>query len=149
MSDSWRFPYIYILCVALDEDRIQRDGMLDTGVIRETMSPWRSSVLLTKKKDPSGTVVGHRFCISLTKVNHVTIIDPWYHSFIVQLKHLVEPNISLDRAFWHIRIAEEDKKKFAVDNQLYEPNAAPNGPRFAWANLETMFSVLGWCADIF
>ncbi len=120
--------------VALAEVRRQRDDMLKTGIIRPSNSPWRSPVLLIKKKDSGGAVVGHRFCIDLTKVNEKTVKDSYPLPLIGKTVNTLSgskyfSSADLDRAFWQIGIAEQDKQKFAfvVDNQLFEPNVMPFG----------------------
>ena len=45
----------------------QVDDMLQKGIIRETVSPWSSPVVLVKQKNGS-----FRFCVDLRKVNAVT-----------------------------------------------------------------------------
>ena len=49
----------------------QIDEMLKNTFLRPSSSPWRSPVLLVKKKLPDGTVK-YRFCTDLKKVNSVT-----------------------------------------------------------------------------
>ncbi len=120
--------------VAMEEIRAQTAKMLKENVIRPSNSPWRSPVLLVKKKDSGGNVVGHRFCIDLTKVNAVTVKDAYALPLIGRTVDTLSgakffSNGDLDRAFWQVGIKEEDKKKFAfvIDGQLFEPNVMPFG----------------------
>jgi len=48
--------------------------MLKNNVIIPRTSPWRSPVLLVKKKSEDGTIK-YRFCIDLKKVNSITTKD--------------------------------------------------------------------------
>ena len=41
--------------------------MLQKGIVRESVSPWSSAVVLVKKKDG-----GFRFCVDLRKASAVT-----------------------------------------------------------------------------
>ena len=49
----------------------QVNDMLNNNFIRPSTSPWRSPVLLVKKKSEDGTIT-YRFCTDLKKVNSVT-----------------------------------------------------------------------------
>lgn len=120
--------------VAYDEIRKQTAQMLKDKIIRPSSSPWRSPVLLVKKKDSGGNVVGYRFCIDLTKVNAVTVKDSYPLPLISKTVDRLSGSKffssgDLDRAFWQIGLAEEDKEKFAfvMDSKLYEPNVMPFG----------------------
>ena len=120
--------------VAMDEIRKQTNQMIENKIIRPSKSPWRSPVLLVKKKDTSGKVTGYRFCIDLTKVNAVTTKDSYALPLIGKTTDTLcgakyFSNGDLDRAFWQVGIAEEDKEKFSfvVDGKLLEPNVMPFG----------------------
>ena len=120
--------------VAVDEIRSQTAQMLKDNVIRPSKSPWRSPVLLVKKKDMSGKVVGYRFCIDLTKVNAITVKDSYALPLIGKTTDALcgakfFSNGDLDRAFWQVGLREQDKEKFAfvVDGKLLEPNVMPFG----------------------
>ena len=114
---------------AMQEVRDQTAQMLKDKIIRPSKSPWRSPVLLVKKKNAKGQVTGHRFCIDLTKVNEVTIKDSYPLPLIGNTVDTLSgvkyfSSGDLDRAFWQIGLAEEDKEKFAfvLDGKLFEPN---------------------------
>lgn len=120
--------------VAMEEVRKQTAQMIKDKIIRPSKSPWRSPVLLVKKKDASGKVTGYRFCIDLTKVNEVTIKDAYALPLIGKTVDTLSgsryfSNVDLDRAFWQVGLAEKDKEKFAfvLDGQLFEPNVMPFG----------------------
>ena len=105
------------------------DNMLQDEVIRPSESPWASPIVLVTKKD--GTI---RFCIDFRKINDITKKDnfplprtdecidtlagsKWFCSF------------DLNKAYWQVPIAEEDKPKtaFADRSGLYEFNVMPMG----------------------
>ena len=50
---------------------------LEKGIIKESVSPWSSSVVLVKKKDGS-----YRFCVDFRKVNKVTKVDSFPMSLV-------------------------------------------------------------------
>ena len=50
---------------------------LKKGIIKESVSPWSSSVVLVKKKDGS-----YRFCVDFRKVNKVTKVDSFPMSLV-------------------------------------------------------------------
>lgn len=120
--------------VAMQEVRKQTAQMLADKVIRPSKSPWRSPVLLVKKKDSGGKVTGYRFCIDLTKVNAVTIKDTYTLPVIGSTVDTMSgatffSNGDLNRAFWQVGLAEADKEKysFVVDGKIHEPNVMPFG----------------------
>ena len=45
--------------------------MMDTGIVRESSSPYASSLVVVKKKDGS-----NRMCVDYRKLNLITIADP-------------------------------------------------------------------------
>lgn len=107
--------------------------MLKQGVIRPSDSPWRSPVLLVKKKTPDGKVE-YRFCIDLKKVNSVTAKYCYVLPIISETADVLSGSkyfttLDVDRAFWQILVNESDKHKlaFVVDNQLFEFNVMPSG----------------------
>jgi hypothetical protein len=118
----------------MEEIRTQTTKMLKDKIIRPSNSPWRWPVLLVKKKDSGGNVIGHRFCIDLTKVNAVTVKDAYALPLIGRIVDTLSgakffSNGDLDRAFLQVGIKEADKKKlaFVIDGQLFEPNVMTFG----------------------
>ena len=111
--------------------------MAEKGIIRESSSNWCSPVLLIKKSLPDGSIK-YRFCIDLRLVNDATEKDCYT---IPRIDETVDAlcgavffsSMDIDRAFWQIAMAEEDKHKFAfrIDGRLYEPNVMPFGSKNA------------------
>jgi hypothetical protein len=118
--------------------------MLQQGVIRESNSPWRSPVLLIKKKDDQGATK-YRFCVDLRKVNAVTIKDSYS---LPRIDETVDALCGarwfstgdVDRAFWQVGLFEDHKQKtaFVVDGQLYEFNVMPFGSMNAPATFQRL-----------
>ena len=109
--------------------RDEVDKMLEKGVIRQSVSPWSSPIVLVRKKD--GT---WRFCVDFRKVNAVT------HKDAYPLPNIEETLDSLDGAqyfstldlasgYWQVELEEEAKEKtaFATPLGLYEFNVMPFG----------------------
>jgi hypothetical protein len=119
--------------VAREYINTQVNDMLNEGFIHPSTSPWRSPVLLAKKKKEDGTI-GFRFCIDLKKVNAVTIKDSYSLPLIGECVDALSgaqyfSKIDVDRAYWQVRLREEDKCKtaFVVDGNLFEFNLMPFG----------------------
>ena len=111
----------------------QVNNMLETKVIRPSNSPWRSPVLLVKQKNADGTAK-YRFCIDLKRVNAVTTKDSYSLPLIHRSVDVLSgaryfSTFDVDRAFWQVGLAEEDKTKtaFVVNSRLYEFNVMPFG----------------------
>ena len=88
-------------------------------------------MLLVKKKLPDGTVT-YRFCIDLKKINSVTNKGSYTLPIISETRDALSGSEYLttgdiDRAFWQVGVAEEDKPKtaFVVNGKLYESNVMP------------------------
>ena len=69
-------------------------GMLETGVIRESSSPWAAPIVLVRKKDSSW-----RFCVDYRKLNAVT------HKDAYPLPRIEESLTCLQKATWYSTIA--------------------------------------------
>lgn len=111
----------------------QVDEMLKNKIIRPINSEWRSPVLLVKKKSQEGPVQ-YRFRIDLKKVNEITTKDCYSLPRIGNTGEALSGSnyfakMDVDRAFWQISIAEEDKKKtaFVIEGKLYEFETMPLG----------------------
>ena len=76
----------------------QRDEMLKMNVIRESNSPWRSPVLLVRKKADDGSIQ-YRFCIDLKKVNGLTCKDCYSLPSTLNGAQIFS-TLDVDRAFW-------------------------------------------------
>ena len=119
--------------IAQEHLRAQVIDMMKKDIIRESNGSWRSPVLLIKKIDENG-VVQYRFCIDLRKVNEVTVKDAYSLPRIDESADALAGSkffstMDINRAFWQVPLAEEDKKKtgFMVEGRLYEFNVMPFG----------------------
>ena len=114
--------------VARENMNSQVNEMLKKNFIRPSVSPWRSPVLLVKKKMTDGSI-GFRFCIDLKKVNSVTLKDSYS---LPRISDSVDAlcgaeyftKLDVDRAFWQVGLREEDKCEtaFIMDGNLFEFN---------------------------
>jgi hypothetical protein len=131
---QYQYP---IPSIAKEPMREQVNDMIKKNIVRDSTSSWCSPVLLIKKLLPDGTIK-YRFCIDLRKVNEVTAKDCYA---IPRIDETVDAlcgssffsSMDVDRAFWQIAMAEQDKHKFAfrVDGRLLEPNVMPFGSKNA------------------
>jgi hypothetical protein len=130
-------PQYPIPSMAQEAMREQVQDMVDKNIIRDSSSNWCSPVLLIKKILADGSIK-YRFCIDLRKVNDATEKDCYS---LPRIDETVDAlcgaqffsSMDIDRAFWQIAMAEEDKHKFAfrVDGRLFEPNVMPFGSKNA------------------
>ena len=119
--------------VAREHMNTQVNDMLNNNFIRPSTSPWRSPVLLVKKKSEDGAIT-YRFCIDLKKVNSVTTKDCYSSPRISKSVDALwgakfYSKLDVDRAFWQVGLREEDKYKtaFVMDGRLFEFNVMPFG----------------------
>ena len=85
--------------------------MLQKGLIRESVSPWSSPVVLVKKKDAS-----FRFCVDLRKVNAVTRKDSFPMSLVPDTRYALSGTkyfsmLDLKLGYWQIEMRPESREK--------------------------------------
>lgn len=140
--------------VAKEPCREQVESMLKRNIIRPSNSPWRSPILLVKKKTADKSVV-YRFCIDLKKVNDVTIKDSYSLPLISETVDALSgakyfSTLDVDQAFWQIGVEEADKEKlaFVFEGKLYEFNVMPfgsmNAPSTFQRLIDRVFKGLTW-----
>jgi len=110
-------------------------SMLESGVIRESRSPWSSPIQIVKKKDGS-----NRFCIDFRLVNKLVVGDAYPTPRVSDIIHSlgkssVFSTIDLVKGNWQIPLAEESKPitAFSTADGLFEFNVLPFGISIASA----------------
>ncbi len=100
------------------------DKMLETGVIRPSVSPWASPITLVPKKD--GTT---RFCVDFRKVNARTRKDCYPLPNIQEIFDLVGgaryfTTLDVRAGYWQCELDERDRQKtaFVCHRGLFEFN---------------------------
>ena len=90
------------------------EDMLSLGIIRESISPFASPIVIVKKKDGSD-----RICVDYRKLNKLTVADPEPMTSAEDLfqrlgKSKYYSKIDLSKGYWQIPVAEEDIEKTAL-----------------------------------
>ena len=105
------------------------EDMLQQGVIKESVSPWVSPVVLVKKKDGS-----MRFCVDYRKLNAITKKDVFPLPRIDNALDLLGNSVyfsTLDLAsgYWQVKMDTDSREKtaFTTHKGLYEFSIMPFG----------------------
>ena len=111
--------------------------MMDTGIVRESSSPYASPLVVVKKKDGS-----NRMCVDYRKLNLVTVADPAPMTTAEDLfgklgKCQYYSTIDLSKGYWQIPFAEEGIHKiaFVTPDGCYEFLRMPFGMKNSGATL--------------
>ena len=118
------------------------EKMLQLGIIRPSMSPWASPVVIVPK--PDGTI---RFCVDYRKVKKVTMMDAYP---IPSMERMIEKvasakyisTIDLTKGYWQIPLETStiEKSAFITTKGLYEFLVMPFGMKTAPATFQRMMS---------
>ena len=102
-----------------EADTLLKD-MLKKGVIEPSSSPWKSPIVLVKKKDGST-----HFCVDYRKLNEVTVKDSYPLPRIDDCLDVLAgcrwfSTLDLCSGYWQVAMSEEDKPKtaFSTGNGL-------------------------------
>ena len=103
------------------EIREEIKNIMDTGIVRESSSPYASLLVVVKKKDGS-----NRMCVDYRNLNLVTVADSapmtTAEDLFGKLGKCQYSTIDLSKGYWQIPVAEEDihKTAFVTSNGWYE-----------------------------
>ena len=124
-----RDPYRRVPPAQLDEFRVAVQDLLEAGVIRESKSPYASTVVLVRKKD--GRL---RVCVDFRKINAKTVIDAYPIPRIAETLEALHGAkwfcfLDLQSGYLQVGVREADKPKTATTTPfgLYEFNRMPFG----------------------
>jgi len=116
--------------------------MLHADVIRPSMSPWASPIVLVAKKD--GDV---RFCVDYQKLNQLIKFDACPMPRVEELIDTIGPaevisTLDLAKGYWQIPMAEESKDKttFTIPFGLFEFKVMSFGLHSAPATFQRMIN---------
>ena len=91
-----------------EELKKDTDDMIKMGVIRESTSPYSSSVVVVKKKENT-----NRVCVDYRKLNKLIVVDPQSMPTAADLFHKLSGDeyfsrIDLSKGYWQIYFPEEE-----------------------------------------
>lgn len=135
-----------------EEEYIDRevDEMMLNGIIRPSVSPWSSPVVLVAKKDNT-----LRFCIDYRKLNSVTKKDSYPLPRIQDTLDVLNgakyfSSLDFASGYWQIKVKEEDigKTAFVCKRGLFEfvrmPFGLCNAPGTFQRAMDILLSGLNW-----
>ena len=98
------------------EDEIER--LHKAGIIRHSVSPWCSPIIVVDKKQIPGAPKEYRLVVDYRALNGVTKLKRFQLPLIPEILHSLKANkyisvLDVCRAYYSIRIAEKDKCKTA------------------------------------
>ena len=118
--------------------------MLKDDIIRPSMSPYNSPIVMVTKKD--GSV---RFCVDFRKLNKVTKTQSYpmtnpYSCFDELGKAFCFTTLDLASAYWSVPMEEDDKEKtaFSTRSGKWEFNVMPFGLKGAVATFCTLMDLV-------
>ncbi|EZG44015.1 RNA-directed DNA polymerase [Gregarina niphandrodes] len=127
-----------------EEINRQVQDLLSVGAVEESISPWRSQIVMVPKKTGEW-----RMCVDYRALNEVTVPDTFplpviedLHDHLGGVEHVM--TLDLKAGFHQIRIKEGDKAKtaFATPTGLYQFNVMPFGLINAPATFQRMTTKL-------
>lgn len=100
------------------ELRTLLQGMLASGIVTESSSPWAAPVVLVRKKDGSW-----RFCVDYRKLNEVTHKDafplPRIEESLAGMKQAMwYSTLDLASGYWQVEVHPQDKEKTAFTTPM-------------------------------
>ena len=119
--------------------------MLDAGVIRHSITPWSSPVVLIHKKDGNW-----RFCIDFCQVNAITHKDAYPLPKIEETLDSLSgaqyfSTLDLASSYWQVELEESAREKtaFSTPVGLFEFNVMPFGLTNAPATFQRLMECVG------